>query len=205
MIEDAHSQQSLDDVLAQCWHEIAVGASSAKHGFHQPVIATVAADGRADARMVVLRGVDPDNRFVWCHTDARAPKVTAIAENPSIAWAFYCRERRMQIRVRGIAEVILDGAMWERAWANTQMSARRCYLAPRAPGTVSAEPDNNLPLEVRNRVPEEHETEPGRAHFSVLKTTVRSIDCLQLAHNGHTRSRFIWDDADQVSSDWVAV
>ncbi|MEO0632245.1 MAG: pyridoxamine 5'-phosphate oxidase, partial [Planctomycetota bacterium] len=51
-------REKLDDVLETIWTELEIGAAKAKHGFHQPVIATVSPEGTPSARTVVLRKTD---------------------------------------------------------------------------------------------------------------------------------------------------
>lgn len=196
---------TLDSMLDLCWDELTAGCSSAKHGFHQPIISTVDSQGFPHARMVVLRGVSRDDRTIWCHTDARAPKVAEIKAQPATAWTFYDRSRKLQTRLLAQAEILTTGPVWEQAWQRSRLSSRRCYMAPLAPGTQTAAPDPNLPESVRDRVPTEEETTPGKTNFAVLKGRVSAIDCLHLAHNGHIRAQFTWDSSGSLKSNWVAV
>ena len=81
---------------------------------HTPVVAT--AD--ADARVMVLRGVERGGWLLRFHTDARAPKVAAILRDPRIAVLGYDKQAKIQLRMRGRARIERDGARVEEAWAD---------------------------------------------------------------------------------------
>ena len=205
MADDVDTGDSLSAVLQNAWTEIDAGVGSARHGCHQPVIATVDAHGAPQARTVVLRGSDATDRLLWFHTDARAPKSDEIDGSPQVSWVLYDKERKLQVRAAGPTEVLHDGDRWEASWAGSRLSSRRCYLAPKAPGAKTPGPDANLPEAVTGRVPTEEETLPGRANFAVVLTRGRAMDVLSLAHDGHTRARYVWDDAGTLDATWVAV
>jgi pyridoxamine 5'-phosphate oxidase len=62
-------------------------------------VATVDAEGAPDARMVLLKGHDPDGfRF---HTNYESAKGEEIAADPRAALVLYWREHDRQVRVRG--------------------------------------------------------------------------------------------------------
>jgi pyridoxamine 5'-phosphate oxidase len=65
-------------------------------------LATVAADGGPDARMVLLKGHGPDGfRFF---TNYESAKASQIAAEPRAALVVYWREQDRQVRVRGSLE-----------------------------------------------------------------------------------------------------
>lgn len=65
-------------------------------------LATVDADGRPDARMVLLKGVD-DTGFRF-HTNYESAKARQLAANGHAALVVYWRELDRQVRVRGAVE-----------------------------------------------------------------------------------------------------
>ena len=191
-----------DAVIADAWERLADGAARGRSPFHTPVLATVAADGTPSARTVVLRGCEPDERRLICHTDARAPKVAELPERPASSWLFYDAENKVQVRATATVAVHRVDALADRQWEATNPSSRRCYLAPAAPGTDTAdgEPSPNLPPAVRGRVPEPEETLAGREHFAVLAAAVTSLDVLHLHHAGHVRVRVAYDSSGAVAT-----
>ncbi|MEL7484308.1 MAG: pyridoxamine 5'-phosphate oxidase family protein [Planctomycetota bacterium] len=182
--------EKLDDVLETIWTELEIGAAKAKHGFHQPVIATVSPEGTPSARTVVLRKTDRVAGVVACHTDARAPKLNHLRSHPGAAWCFYDKGRRIQVRATGTTSVHTNDAVADEHWERSPTRSRRCYLAPSTPGTETDHPSPNLPEDLRDREPTHEESEAGRANFAVLRCTLHTLDYLELHHAGHARARF---------------
>jgi len=198
---------TLDRVLAGIWSSLARAAASAKSPWHAPGLATTSPDGHPSARTVILRACDAEARTLICHTDRRADKLGHVAAQPRVAWLFYDAPRKVQLRAEAIATVHTDDALADERWAASSLSSRRCYLAPHTPGEpVPAEhagPHPNLPDDLRDRVPSEDETTPGRAHFAVIRTRITAFDWLYLKHDGHRRARFAWDDGGRLTASWI--
>ncbi|MEO0632382.1 MAG: pyridoxamine 5'-phosphate oxidase family protein [Planctomycetota bacterium] len=182
--------ETLDAVLETVWTELEIGAAKAKHGFHQPVIATVSPDGTPSARTVVLRKADRASGIVACHTDARAPKLDHLRAQPTATWCFYDKGRRIQVRATGAVSLHTDDAIAEEHWRRSPTRSRRCYLAPAVPGSATDHVSPNLPEALRDREPTHEESEAGRPNFAVLRCTLHTLDYLELHHAGHARARF---------------
>jgi pyridoxamine 5'-phosphate oxidase len=65
-------------------------------------VATVTADGRADARIQLLS--EYDEHGFYLHADARSRKVAQLAANPSVALVLHFPEELRQLVVQGLAE-----------------------------------------------------------------------------------------------------
>ncbi len=196
---------SLDDIHDQIWRMLQEATGTRHHGFHLPTLATVSENGEPAARIVVLRGADRAGRYVTCHTDARAPKVAQVDAQSLSAWVFYDAEARVQVRALGRVAVLdpaID-AFAREAWLGTNLSSRRCYMAPSAPSLKCDAPSPNLPESVRDRLPTEEESQAGLANFRVLKATIEAMDYLHLAHDGHIRARFVYDGDGKLTSTWL--
>ena len=191
---------SLPDTLDLIWDALHQGATDRRHPFHLPTLATRGASDYPEARIVVLRRAERASRELICHTDARSGKVREIGADPRVTWLFYDPERRHQFRVRAQAEVLTNGSLFEDAWARSNVSSRRCYLAPRAPSSESEHPTANLPDSHVDRNPTLEESEAGKVNFAVLRSEIISIERLHLASDGHRRVRF-----DFVDGDWTGV
>ena len=191
---------SLPDILELIWDALHRGATDRRHPFHLPTLATRGASDFPEARIVVLRRAERTTRELVCHTDARSGKVGEITADPRVTWLFYDPEMRHQFRVRAHAEVLVEGPLFEDAWKRSDVSARRCYLAPRAPSSVSEHPTANLPESHVDRNPTLEESEAGKANFSVLRSEIISIERLHLASDGHRRVRF-----DFIDGTWQGV
>ncbi|MFM9853623.1 MAG: pyridoxamine 5'-phosphate oxidase family protein [Sphingomonadaceae bacterium] len=183
---------SLDDVLSDVWSRWVRGGADRKSAFHTPVVASVDDAGNPQQRVMVLRKCDAAARMIRFHTDIRSAKVAQIGKRVSVIG--YDPAAKIQIRVSGTAAIERDGLLADAAWAASNASSRRCYLAEPGPGTVTPLPGSGLPASVESRVPDIEETLPGRGNFAVMMVTLDSLEWLYLAHDGHRRARFVWDD-----------
>lgn len=185
---DEHFYNDLDATLGELWRRLARGVADRRSGFHTVQLASIGLDGAPRVRTVVLRGVDRAARRLRVHTDRRSPKFAEIAERPSVEVCAYDPRAKIQIRARGLAEVVTaDGA--EPAWAASGAGSRVCYRTPAGPGTpladaAAVDPEPTAPAHA----------DAGREHFSVVLTTVARLDWLYLAARGHRRACFEWHE-----------
>lgn len=203
----AHSRplppDSLDTVLTSCWTKLCRGVADRRHPFHLPTLATVGADDLPQARTVVLRWCDEDERTLGFHTDRRSPKVAQLIRRPSCAWLFYDPGDRVQLRVTCSASVHTDDAVADAAWARTHIMSRRCYLAPNPPSQPSDALSSNLPDWASDGALTSENTAPARDYFAVVRTAVIEIDWLLLHHAGHRRARFRFGPGAEIEATWM--
>lgn len=199
-------QEQLKTIENAAWQLLQQGSASRHHGCHLPILATTDEAGNPDARIVVLRRVDAENRCLTCHTDARAPKVDHIKQHAFAAWVFYNAADQIQVRVSGRTQVLepATDALALASWNQSALTSRRCYLAPHAPSSVTEFPTPNLPSNMLARIPTQEESEAGITNFRVIKTDVQQLEYLHLAHDGHHRARFVYQADGSVASDWLA-
>lgn len=198
--------EDLTGILEHLWVHLETATRSARPPFHLPTLCSIDDQGRPDARIVVLRRVEPANRTLVCHTDIRSPKATQIRRDPHAAWVFYDAPAKIQLRVTGTMTLHTDDDLAERQWQASSVSSRRCYLAPHPPGRPAAGPSPNLPAEMRTRLPQAEETTPGRAHFGVLSCRAERFDWLYLHHAGHRRAEYVWrDHLQHPAQTWLEV
>lgn len=69
-------------------------------------LATCGADGQPDARMVLLKGYDPQG-FVF-YTNLTSPKARQLQENPRACLCFYWMPLEKQVRIRGNIEPVTE-------------------------------------------------------------------------------------------------
>ena len=183
----------MDDALAEIldsgWRLLGRGGADRRSPLHTPVVASTAADGGPDARVMVLRAADRGAATLRFHTDARSPKCAAL-DGAAVAVLGYHPGEAVQLRLRGHARVVRTGAEVDRIWAQSTPFARRCYLVENAPGTALAAPASGLPAWVEGRKPEEADLVPARANFALVLVDVMQIDWLHLAQDGHRRAVF---------------
>lgn len=190
--------ETLEEVKIDWERRLTTAANERNAQMH--VAAVVTSD--VDARMMVLRDYDPKAWSVRFHTDARAPKVATIKDDPRVAVLLYDKPAKVQIRARGIGTIVQDGADWEAAWQGSDNYARRCYLGE-GPGALSETSTSGLPPQFEGVEPSDEEIVPGRDNFAVLRIELRELDWFYLAHTGHMRARFV-REGDNWQGGWVS-
>lgn len=182
---------TLDDALNEAitlWE----GAVKNRHSpLHTPVVCTSTDNGQAPApRIMVLRDVAGAASHFRFHTDARSPKCAHIGTGRPIALLGYDPDARVQLTVRGRAQLDQAGAAADSAWQASPLSSRRCYLASYAPGSPVDQPLSGLPEHLLNRAPTQEESLEGRAHFAILTIEAFEMEWLRLTSCGNRRALF---------------
>lgn len=72
---------------------------------HAVTVATADAAGRPSSRVVVLKDVDDEGRWVFA-TDRRSRKSRDLAANPAVALSFYWQPLGRQVRIAGTAAAL---------------------------------------------------------------------------------------------------
>ncbi len=202
MVRTTGAPSSLEEVLAETWASLRRGVEDRRSPLHTPTLATQSNDGPA-ARTVVLRAVDESARTVTCHTDGRSGKVAQLSADPRVAWLFYDREHKRQLRLTGVGVVRRDGARVEECWRGSRPFSRRAYCTVSAPGTMIARAGSGLVPGLEERVPGSEESDRlGKPHFAIIDAVIDHVDWLWLAARGHRRARFDWNGKGWDAS-WV--
>src|SRR5262245_4969099 len=92
------------------------------------VLATVDADGRPSARMVICRGFDAKAGWLVFYTDRRSRKAEALAAHPRAALVFHWETLERQIRIEGPVVDAPDGDS-DAYWQTRPVDARIAALA----------------------------------------------------------------------------
>ncbi len=186
------SKPALAEVIEQVWSELGRGAGEARHPFHTPALATTEM-GVPAVRTVVLRAADAETGSLACHTDLRSPKVPQLLANPEVAWLFYDREQKVQLRLAGEASLHHRDALANSRWERSRPRSRACYRQDLAPG-APADSEPCTPWQA----------EQGFANFAVVKCSIREIDWLYLRAGGHLRARFTRHADHAWRGEWIA-
>lgn len=189
----------LDNVRGDLANRLIRAAKDRRSPMHVPAVVT----SDVDVRAMVLREFDSGLWALRFHTDTRAPKVAAVADDSRMAVLFYDKGAKIQIRARGIGEVLTDHPLTDSAWANGSNFARRCYLGD-GPGAISGAPTSGLPDEFEGVEPSDEQLVPARDNFAVLRVTLTRLDWLYLAHTGHVRAQFERGETGDWQGRWVS-
>ena len=187
---------NLDETLRECWRLLSDGVTNRRSAFHTPTLASVREDGSPTARTIVLRALNPEHRTLRFHTDLRSSKSHEIAAEPRVTLHIYDRERKIQLRIEGLASMhAYDNAAVD-AWRATRPFSRLCYRALPGPGSKLGDPRD---IEVR---PDAHDPEDGWENFLAVSVRIDAIEWLYLSARGHRRARFQWHDTD-FTANWL--
>jgi pyridoxamine 5'-phosphate oxidase len=180
----APQADDLAAIQARLWAELALAAQTRGHGWRTPVLATVGGSAGCDARVVVLREADADQRELVFYTDARSPKAAQITNHPTAVMVMWSAELGWQLRLGVQLSLETSGLAVSSRWARLKMTpAAQDYLSPLAPGSPLAHP-----------APERG----TRENFALVIATVQTIDWLSLDPAGHRRAIF-----DAAGARWV--
>jgi len=141
-------------------------------------------------RTVVLRKAIPESKELRFHTDTRSKKWQELTLNPTISALFYDAADRIQIRVKGRAELHFNNDLTTNAWQKTSLSSRRCYLTNFDPSSFTDHPTSGLPEHIEQENFTQEESEIGFQNFGIVAIQVQNIDWLWLHHAGHRRAYF---------------
>jgi pyridoxamine 5'-phosphate oxidase len=144
------------DPIAQFRHWFANAVEAALPEPNAMTLATVAADGAPDARIVLLKGVD--ERGFTFFTDYRSQKGQDLLAHPNAALVFFWVELERQVRIRGrVTKLPIEesAAYYDSrprgsrigAWASTQSSVidHRAHLEDRVREVEARFPGESAP------------------------------------------------------------
>jgi pyridoxamine 5'-phosphate oxidase len=175
-------QDDLAGFWDKAWDVLAFGAANAQSTARLCALATVGADGGAEARTVAVRNVDPGARILGITTDRRTPKTGELTANPRASLLFWVPEHHLQIRARVTIE--LRHAPEARAFLDRiPETARSVFRVEPVPGTPIADADDYI-----------HGSED---HFAQITASVREMDLVWLGAPRHRRAVY------GVNGDWA--
>ena len=180
---------TLTDLEKDAWNRLVNGAVKSRDPLHTPCVATHSGND-ISLRTVVLRKAIPESKELRFHTDTRSKKWQELTLNPTISALFYDAADRIQIRVKGRAELHFNNDLTTNAWQKTSLSSRRCYLTNFDPSSFTDHPTSGLPEHIEQENFTQEESEIGFQNFGIVAIQVQNIDWLWLHHAGHRRAYF---------------
>jgi pyridoxamine 5'-phosphate oxidase len=148
-------------------------------------LATVDADGKPHARMMVIRHLDARNLSIWMSTDGRSGKILDLQRQPITELLVWAPSERQQFRLRGPMRVHTEGPERQQLWQLQRDDNRASFFWP-APG-LPRESEATFPSAVRDSV-------PPPENFLVLALHPEEVESLELNEHPHRRRRWIAAD-----------
>jgi len=205
---DARHRPTFSDLDSAIWTELSRAVGDKGHPWRVMALATVDAEGEAQARHVVLRETQPAQRQLLFYTDRRSPKVEQIRRQDRGTLLMWNPQRGWQLRLKVHLEIIDSGLEVSSRWARLALSpAAQDYLSALPPGTplparlsLGTSPnavDDESSMTQAERSQAAAPTLGGvaaieRGHFAMVKAHVQTIDWLELHPQGHRRA--LWRD-----------
>jgi len=180
---------NLDKVYLKIWDLLKIGLKNRDLPFHIPVF-ICGNKIKSDGRIVVLRGVDEEEKKIWFHSDIRSSKVKILKSNPEATLLFYDKNQKIQLRIYGNTKINYKNDVTKESWKKTVHMSRQCYLGDKAPGSNALAPTSGLTSDIDNLKYTLEESEIGYQNFCVIETFIKSIEWLYLAAKGHRRAYF---------------
>ncbi len=150
---------------------------------------TVDRDGHPQARLVVLRAANREDRTIEIHTDIRSAKWREVSANPAVTVLAFDAARGQQLRLRGKAERHGPGSPKAAdAWDRLSQWTRSTYTGG-PPGESSA--DVELGTASAGG-------EKGKFVFGVIVFQAFQLDWFQLKRGGNRRAMFLYGSGSEL-------
>jgi hypothetical protein len=169
-------------VLSSALALLSDAASCPGSAWRNLTLATTAACGMPQARMVVLRHVDAAKRQIDIHTDLRSAKIEALRHTPAALLHGWDAARRIQLQLSGPITLHANDDIAAGAWQSLREASRATYGRMPGPGTPIGQPGQTTP---------QSESE-AFAIFCVARMQLQTLEWLHLGQGCHRRARFCW-------------
>jgi hypothetical protein len=192
---------NLTDFYKAAWNLLDQAALSRNDPMRTPVMATVAND-RPHQRTIVLRKVDTKQDLLYFFSDARAPKILHIKNNPTCNLVFYDVLRKVQIELQATGSVLQEEKQSRSFWEKIDAGGRSSYAAMYAPGSQIKNQQEYLPAHW-NQDMDLEATEFAFENFAVLQLSALQLDVLHLHQDGHQRAIFTKNASKEWDKIWL--
>jgi pyridoxine/pyridoxamine 5'-phosphate oxidase len=179
-------QIEYDAINQVVWQRLSDAADDQTHPMRLLTLATMGEHGSPDARILVLRGADPQLHCLWFYTDARSAKAAQLEKCPQACAVGYDPRDAVQLRIRGNVKLHRDSELAERHWEQTDFHVRHAYAVPSKPGEPLSPTDPLMRLH-RDQLAA-GDLAPARRNFAVIELVIGEIEWLQLSDVGDRRA-----------------
>lgn len=180
---------------------MAVSHKKERSNFRTMTLATCTPRG-ADARMVVLRKVNPTHKYLWFYTDARTEKVLQLEAFPMATLLLWDETSQVQLRLKIETRLHTDDYIADDHWQHVTAREQKLYLSEPIPGSEVAKPYPGYPDDLANQLPSDDERAVARKNFAVIECRVLRMEYLHLSKQGQTRACFQYEPESRLA--WLA-
>ena len=145
---------------------------------------------------------DQSNNLVQFHTDIRSAKISELKYNNNSYFVFYDTKLKIQLRISTHSIINHKNKITEKAWGETQLKSRKCYLTGKIPGAITQFPEDGIPIKFKNIEPSKNQSEKGYDNFAVIENKIKNIEWLFLASSGHRRLKIAFNK-NETKYDWL--
>ncbi len=165
-----------DNLFNEVTQELRKGVSEKGHPFRTFVLGTTGLEKMARLRTIVLRELSDDLELCF-YTDYRSKKIMHIKENKRVGLLFYHPEKRIQVKIEGLAQIVSSASEVKEQWEKLSQVAQKDYTTSRAPGSEMEDSERLEFLSERN-------------YFCKVHVKPHKIEYLKLQSPEHLRVRF---------------
>ena len=187
----------LNEVEKEIFSLLNQGVKKRKSNFHNLALGTTSLKNFPDLRTVVLRGFSEKEMIISIHSDSRSKKIKHIEKNNSVSLLFYDDKKKIQLRIKGFAKLKKS---YEHSWSKLTNWSKRCYLSEKSPGEISDQPTSGFSEKYSSVAPSDKDSQIGIENFCVIEISIKKIEWLYLASQGHRRAVFEIKKDDDVTS-----
>mgnify|MGYP001294960080 CR=1 FL=1 len=185
------AKENPEKILLSIKTLLSLGVEDRQHCFHTPVFSNITKDLSPSSRIVVLRNFDTKNYVLSFHTDYRSKKILEIQNKSQTFFTFYDKKEKTQLRIQTNSSIQYNNRISLKAWKNTKLSSRKCYLTKKAPSSKTYKAEDGLSAHLKGIDPKLEESEKGYNNFAVITSKIKEIDWLYLSSSGHIRLRIL--------------
>lgn len=170
-----------------------------------PVVTTLDPDQNSPSgRIVILRKVEFEYRFIDFHTDIRSNKVEELKANNSLSFVFYEPQELEQIRIWGTAEIHHKNETARKEWNDLGPGSKKIYSISKPPGETIDDPDEPFPSFFGSKELESDQLEDGYQNFCCVRCSIDHVDWLKIERHRHLRAQFDYSVNDgSFSGGWL--
>jgi len=191
-----------NSIFSEIITQLKNGIKDRNHGFHTPTFSNLEENGSISSRIIVLRNFSQENMEIDFHSDIRSKKIDQLKINHKTNFLFYDYKTKIQLRIKTISKIEYNNEITNKAWINSKLMSRKCYLTKKKPSSFTNYPEDGMPEHLKGIEPTKEESEKGYLNFCVINNQIYEIEWLFLSSDGHKRL-LINIDKNQKNYQWL--